>query len=301
MKNQCVCILGGTGFVGRHLANTLSASGRSCRVLTRHPQRHRDLKLVPGCEVVGVDEFSAEAMGPAMEGCDALVNLAGILNEGGGRSFEGTHVTLVENALGAADAAGVRRYLHMSALHADAATAPSAYLRTKGRGEDEAHAGAMLGIAVTSFRPSVIFGPGDSFFNRFAGLLRALPGPFPLACAGARFSPVYVRDVCAAMRVCLDSDATAGQRYQLCGPRTFTLRELVEYTGARIGRRVRVIPLGDGLAKVQAKVLEHLPGRPLTTDNLLSLGVDSVCTENGLRALGVKATDIDAVVPGYLH
>lgn len=300
MKNQLVCILGGTGFVGHHLVNTLCATGRTCRVLVRHPQRHREFRLVAGCEVVAVEGPGADGLRAAMDGCDALVNLAGILNETGGRTFEQTHVKLVEDALQAAEGAGVGRYLHMSALHADANVGPSEYLRTKGRGEDEAHAAALLGIAVTSFRPSVIFGPGDSFFNRFAGLLRTLPGPFPLACAGARFAPVYVGDVCAAMRLCLDSDASVGERYQICGPRTFTLRELVEYTAKRIGRRVQVVPLGERLARLQAKVFEHLPGKPFTTDNLLSLQVDSVCTENGLRALGIKATDIETVVPGYL-
>ena len=189
----------------------------------------------------------------------------------------------------------------MSALNADAGAGPSEYLRTKGQGEAVAFGAAEQGIGVTSFRPSVIFGRGDSFFNRFAGLLKVLPGPFPLACANARFAPVFVGDVAAAMVQCLKSPATAGQAYELCGPRTFTLRELVEYTGERIGRKVKVIPLSDGLARLQGKVFQLLPGKPFSTDNYLSLQIDSVCRHDGLGELGIKPKDVDAVVPSYLR
>ncbi len=301
MKNKQVCILGGTGFVGHHLLNTLGAAGYECRVPVTRPERHCDLRLVPGCRLHPMSGWGPQEFATALAGCGTLINLVGILNEGSGRSFEESHVTLVQMALGAAHSAGVRRYLHMSALHADAEAGPSAYLRTKGRGEALAHEVGARGLAVTSFRPSVIFGPGDSFFNRFAGLLRALPGPFPLACPQARFAPVYVGDVATAMVRSLERPDTAGRAYELCGPRTFTLKELVEYTGARIGRKVRVIGLGDGLSRLQGRVLQYLPGRPFTLDNYLSLQVDSVCAEDGLGALGIRPTDIDAVVPGYLR
>jgi len=300
MKNTQVCMLGGTGFVGHHLVNALSAAGFQCRVPTRHPQRHRDLNLVSGCTLHPVDGWDEEALSGALAGCGTLINLVGILNEQGGRTFEQAHVNLVETALKAAEHSGVRRYLHMSALNANAEQGPSDYLRTKGRGEALAHAAASRGIAVTSFQPSVIFGRGDSFFNRFGGLLRTLPGPFPLACPNARFAPVFVGDVARAMVRCLQSPSTAGKTFELCGPRTFTLRQLVEYTGAHIGRKVRVVGLSDGLSRLQARVLQHLPGKPFSMDNYRSLQVDSVCSRNGLSELGIRATDIDAVVPGYL-
>jgi NADH dehydrogenase len=300
MKHSQVCVIGGTGFVGGHLINALSAAGHECRVPTRNPERHRDLRLVPDCRLHKVEDWGVASLRGALEGCDTVVYLVGILNETGGRTFEQAHVRRVETVREAAAAAGVRRWLHMSALHANAERGPSEYLRTKGLGEAAAFAAAQQGIAVTSFRPSVIFGRGDSFFNRFAGLLRVLPGPFPLACAGARFAPVYVGDVCNAMVTCLEDPATAGHTYELCGPRTFTLRELVEYTGERIGRRVRVIPLGDTLARLQGKVFQMLPGKPFSMDNYLSLQVDSVCNRDGLGALGLSATDVDAVVPAYL-
>jgi NADH dehydrogenase len=277
-----------------------SAAGYECRVPTRNPERHRDLRLVPGCRVHRVEDWGAESLQGAMAGCGTLVYLVGILNEMGGRTFEQSHVRLVETARSAAAASGITRWLHMSALNANADEGPSEYLRTKGQGEAVAFGGAEQGIGVTSFRPSVIFGRGDSFFNRFAGLLKVLPGPFPLACANARFAPVFVGDVAAAMVKCLQTPATAGETYELCGPRIFTLRELVQYTGERVGRKVTVIPLSDGLARLQGKVFQLLPGKPFSTDNYLSLQIDSVCRHDGLGELGIKPKDVDAIVPSYL-
>lgn len=300
MKNNQICILGGTGFVGHHLIQALSAAGYQCRVPVIYPERHRDLRLIPGCSPYPLAGWDARSLGDALVGCGTLIYLVGILNPRGGRSFEQSHITLVRNALEAAQAAGVRRYLHMSALHANAQNGPSEYLRTKGRGEALAHGASGSGLAVTSFRPSVIFGRGDSFFNRFAGLLRRLPGPFPLACPNARFAPVYVGDVVQAMQRCLERPATAGRSLELCGPRDFTLRELVEYTGRRIGRKVKVIGLSDGLSRLQGRIFQYLPGKPFTFDNYLSLQVDSLCERNGLGELGIQSTDVDIVVPTYL-
>jgi uncharacterized protein YbjT (DUF2867 family) len=300
MKNTQVCILGGTGFVGHHLVNALSAAGYGCRVLVNRPERHRDLHLVPGCSLHTVADWGTGGLREAFAGCGTLINLAGILNEGGGRTLEGTHVTLVATALDAAQLAGVTRYLHMSALNADAESGPSEYLRTKGRGEALARQAGERGIAVTRFRPSVIFGRGDSFFSRFANLLRLVPGPFLLACPNARFAPVYVGDVAQALLQSLKYPDTAGASFALCGPRTFTLRQLVEYTAIHMGRKVRVVGLGDGLSRLQAGIFQHLPGRPFTMDNYLSLQVDSVCARSGLAELEIHATDVDTVVPGLL-
>ncbi|EGV18641.1 complex I NDUFA9 subunit family protein [Thiocapsa marina] len=299
MRHPCICVIGGTGFVGRHLLNILSGAGYRTRVPTRHPHRYRDLRLVPGCELVQLEQWDEAGLADLMVGCDAVVNLVGILNEGGGRTFEQSHVGMVESTVRGALAAGVGAYLHMSALNADPA-GPSDYLRSKGRGEAVASAAAEQGLAVTVFRPSVIFGPGDGLFNRFASLLRLLPGPFPLACADARFAPVYVGDVAAAMLRTLRDPASRGQIYELCGPRTFALRDILTYTGSRIGRKVRVVALSDRLARLQARLFEKLPGKPFSTDNYLSLQIDSICREDGLGRLGIAATDVDAVVPAYL-
>jgi len=301
MRISKVCILGGTGFVGRRLAARLSADGLACLILSRHPHRHRELSLISGVEVEAPGSLSAEALEKAFGGCDAVINLVGILNETGPRnSFRVIHVDLVDTVVDACRAAGVHRLLHMSALQADASKGSSQYLRTKGEGENRAHTRGQSTIQVTSFRPSVIFGPGDGFFNRFAGLLRLSPGVFPLACPRARFAPVYVGDVADALAVSLGDETTFNKRYDLCGPRVFSLQELVEYTARMLGLRTRILGLGDGLSRLQARLLGLVPGKPFSLDNYLSLQTDSVCAENGLHALGLTPTDVDGVVPFYL-
>ena len=216
---------------------------------------------------------------------DAVVNLIGILNERGddGSGFREAHVELCRKLIAACRANDIRRLLHMSALNADARSGPSHYQRTKGEAEDLVHAAAGEDLRVTSFRPSVIFGPDDDFFNRFAGLLRFAPLVFPLACPNARFAPVYVGDVVEAMALSLTDPATYGRRYDLCGPKVYTLAELVAYTAQCLKLRRYVLPLNARLSLWQAQVLEHVPGKPLSLDNYRSLQIDSVCGgENGL-------------------
>lgn len=299
MKEHRVCILGGTGFVGHHLTGALARAGYTCRILTRRPERHRDLRLYPRVELRQADVFERAALAEGLAGCETMVNLVGILNEGRAASFRRVHVELVERLVEAGAEAGIGRYLHMSALHADAKAGSSVYLRTKGEGEDLAHAQGAL--TTTSFRPSVIFGRGDSFFNRFAGLLRLSPRVMPLACPGARFAPVSAVDVAAMMVWALQHPVSAGRRYDLCGPRVFTLKELVEYTARTIGRPTLVLGLGDFVSRLQGRVMQVLPGAPFTLDNYLSLQTDSVCTHSALADAGITPTDVDAVVPTYLR
>lgn len=299
MTNNRICMLGGTGFVGHHLVNRLTESGYRCRILVRHPQRHRDLMLVPGIELRPAGLSEPGTLEKQLAGCSAVVNLAGILNESGVQTFQQVHVDLVERILDAAHTAGVHRYLHMSALHADATEGKSNYLRTKGAGEDLAHARADM--EVTSFRPSVIFGPGDGFFNRFAALLKVTPGVFPLACPNARFAPIYVGDVTTAMTNALSDPSSVGKSYDLCGPRIYSLKELVEYTASLIGRKQIVIGLPDVGARLQARIFQLLPGKPFTMDNYLSLQTDSVCEHNALAELGIRPQSIETLVPDYLR
>lgn len=301
MRYRKIGILGGTGFVGRHLCCELSRRRCEVRVITRHRVRHRDLLVFPTVEMVAGDIHSASSLSELLAGCDAVINLVGILNEGPGpgETFDEAHAALPAKVVEACGYGGITRLLHMSALNADAA-APSRYLRTKAAGEKAAHAGAEHGLAVTSFRPSVIFGAGDSFLNRFATLLALTPIAFPLACPGATFAPVWVEDVVRAFVVALEERATAGRHYELCGPRTYKLRELVEYTGRVTGHQRWLIGLGDMFSVLQARVLERVPGKPFSYDNYLSLQVASVCHENGFEALGIVPTGMEAVVPGYL-
>ena len=236
MAAKRIAILGGSGFVGRHLVAALTREGCATRVFTRRRSRSRPLLVMPTCEVVESDVHEASNLHAHLAGCDVVVNLTGILNEhaGAGGSFREVHAELPGKLVEACRRNRIGRMLHMSALGV-APGAPSEYLRTKFRGEQAAHAAQEAGIAVTSFRPSVIFGPGDSFFTRFADLLALSPFVFPLACPEARFAPVYIGDVVRAFLASLGDDATVDRRYELCGPRAYTLRDLVAYTARVTG------------------------------------------------------------------
>lgn len=297
MKIKRVCVLGGNGFVGGYLIPRLANTGCAVCVPTRHRERRKKLLVMPNVQLVQVDTLDQDTLLAQFDSCDAVINLVGILN-GSEAEFAAAHVELTKRIVDACRQAGVTRLLHMSALNADAEKGPSRYLRSKGAGEDIAHSGAEHGIRVTSFRPSVIFGPGDGFFNRFAGLL-ALSPVLPLACADARFAPVYVEDVVTAFCKALLNDDMAGERLELCGPRIYALKELVEYTAKLIGRKRLVWGLSDGLARLQGKIFEKLPGQPFTTDNYLSLQVDSVCSSNGFAAIGIAPKSVEAIVPHY--
>ena len=300
MKNETVCILGGTGFVGQALAHRLSRYGHDVHILTRHRARHRALGINPAVKVIECNVHDADQLLQQFDGCSVIINLVGILNETGpGNSFQRAHVDLPRAVIKAMQNTGVRRLLHMSALNADASEQHSRYLKSKGEAEDLVHAAGEQGLIVTSFRPSVIFGPGDSFFNRFAGLLKLSPLAFPLACPESRFAPVYVGDVVEAFCRSMDP-ATAGERLDLCGPEVFTLRELVEYTRDQLGSHCRIIGLGDGLSRLQAMALGLVPGKPFTLDNYYSLQKHSICVNNALPELGIQPAPIAAVVPAYL-
>ena len=297
MQLRKVCILGGSGFVGRSICAALARRGVAVRVMARRRERARHLLVFPRLELVeGSCHFAPDLAG-AFTGCDAVINLVGILHPSGEATFERVHAELPALVARVCRERGVPRLLHMSSLGA-ARDAPSEYLRTKGHGEEAAHAGA--GVSTTSFRPSVIFGPGDELFNRFAGLLRVVPFVLPLAKAGARLQPVYVADVAAAMCASLDDRKTFGRRYDLGGPEVMTLERVVRYTAEVLGLRRVVLPLGERLGTLQARVLERLPGKLLTEDNLRSLEVDSVTARNGFEDFGIPPARVESIVPGYL-
>jgi len=301
MSAQKIAILGGTGFIGQYLACELARRQYPVRVLTRRRERKRDLLVIPALELREVDPYSASALSNALKGCTVVINLVGILNQHSrhGQSFKDAHQQLPEIIADAARFNRISRILHMSALNATA-DAPSEYLRSKAAGESRLHTLAGDDLKVTSFRPSVVFGPGDGFFNLFARLLSLSPLVFPLACADTRFAPVYVGDVARAFAASLNDQATHGQGYNLCGPRRYTLAELVRYTASLIGVKPWIVPLGDGLAKLQAAILEKLPGQLFSMDNYLSMQVDSVCDDSALPDLGITPECLENIVPGYI-
>ena len=187
----------------------------------------------------------------------------------------------------------------MSSLKADAENGPSHYLRSKGEAESIVRRGQNL--QVTVFQPSVIFGPGDSFVNRFAGLLR-LPMPvFPLPRANSRFQPVYVGDVVAAFAGAIEDPDTYGKVYQLCGPDVYSLRELIGFIATSMGLKRRILPLPDAIARVQARIMDFVPGKPFSTDNYLSLTINSICDSNGFERLGLKPVSSRALIPRLLR
>lgn len=296
---KSICILGGSGFVGSHLCARLARDGHRITVPSRHPQRHQDLEVLPTVRVVDSNIHDRDALVALLEGHDVVINLVGILNaDRKGHGFYRAHFELPRTVTEACQKAGIRRLLHMSALGADAAEGASHYQRSKGEGENLVH--SAIGMDVTSFRPSVIFGPGDSFFNRFGDLLALTPGVFPLACGDARFAPVFVGDVVEAYTRALDNPGTYGQRFDLCGPHEYTLTELVQYAAKVKGLSRWVVPLPDSLSRLQARILEHVPGKPFSMDNYHSMQRDNVCQGPFPALFGIKPHSIESIVPGYL-
>lgn len=295
MAIQTILMVGGSGFVGRHVANRLVDQGYRVLVPTRRRDRARHLFLLPTVEVIETDVGDTVALGRLASRADAVINLAGILNESGGQTFAGVHVELTRKVVAACHAGGVRRLLHMSALNADPA-GPSAYLRSKGEAEAIVEAS---GLDWTLFEPSVVFGREDRFLNMFARLVRLLP-VVALARSDARFQPVYVSDVAQCFLESLHKDATVGRRYPLCGPTVYTLGDLVRYVGEVTGHRRPVLALGRGLGRMQAAVLEHLPGKLMSRDNLASMDKDSVCGCAFPEVFGFAPTPLEAIAPTYL-
>jgi len=295
MSDTATLVLGGSGFVGRHLVARLAAGGRRVIVPTRKRERAKHLILLPTVDVVEADVHDDAVLARLARRASVVVNLVGILHEPRRGEFERVHVELARKLVAACGAAGVSRLLHMSALNADP-KGPSRYLRSKGEAEAIV---AASGLAWTIFRPSVIFGREDSFLNLFATLERLAP-VIPLACAGAKFQPVFVGDVARAFDAVTDEDTAMQQRFSLCGPRIYTLRELVAYVGELSGYKRPILPLGRGLAQLQARVLEWLPGPLMSRDNLASMERDNVCDASLLERFGFAATALEAVAPTYL-
>jgi NADH dehydrogenase len=289
LKN--ILLIGGTGFLGGALAHRLASADFSLLLPTRRPERVRHLAVLPTARIVQADVHDEATLVRLMQGQDAVVSLVGILRG----DFQRAHAELPGKIARAAAQAGVPRLLHVSALAA-APDAPSDYLSSKAAGEAALQAAYP---AATIFRPSVIFGRGDSFLTLFAGLLRLAP-VVPLACADARFQPVWVEDVAAAIVAALDHPESRGQTYPLCGPREYTLRELVAYAGAVGGHPRPIVGLPFALSILQAFFMEFLPNGPLTRDNVWSMEVPSVCPAGCTLPFGLQATPLEAVAPGYL-
>ena len=306
MQHSNILVIGGAGFIGRHIVARLTARGLRVTVPTRRRARARHLILLPTIDVVECDVHDDAALGRLIRDKDAVINLIGVLHgsqgkrgSSYGREFADSHVELPRRIVASCIALGVERVLHMSALGADS-KGPSMYQRSKGDGEAIVQASTL---DWTIFRPSVVFGPEDNFLNLFASLAKFFP-VLPIGGADARFQPVWVGDVADAFVNALDNRATFRRIYELAGPQIYRLRELVAFAAAASGHPRPVVGLPAGVARVQALLLEILPGEPLMSrDNLDSMKIDNVAGEQPFRPapeLAVRATPLEAEAPAYL-
>ncbi|HEY8118760.1 MAG TPA: complex I NDUFA9 subunit family protein [Methylophilaceae bacterium] len=297
MRIKQVCVLGGSGFVGSAIVARLDAAGYQVKVLTRRRERAKHLILLPNVDVVECDVMDDNALAEAMRGSQAVVNLIGILHESRKMTFTMAHAELPRRLAHICHTQGITRLLHMSALQASI-DGPSAYLRSKAAGEAVVMDYANQ-LHVTVFRPSVIFGRGDSFITLFASLVKLLPVVL-LAKPEAKFQPVWVEDVAQAFVKSMEDIDTYGQAYDLGGPKVYTLRELVQMVADILGIKRRIIGLNDQLSYLQAYAMELLPIKLMTRDNLYSMQVDNVCQGEFPKVFGIQPTALEVVVPDYL-
>jgi NADH dehydrogenase len=294
-------VFGGGGFIGRHLVRRLGKAGMIVRVPSRHVSRLGALRtagvvgqIVP--EIVAT--FDDAELAAAIDGADIVINLIGILTENTANGFERIHASVPGRIARAAALAGVKRLIHVSALGTDA-NSKSAYARSKAAGEAAVVAAFPQ---ATILRPSIVFGPEDKFFNRFAAMARLSPA-LPLIGGGhTQFQPVYVGDVADAIMAAAARPDALGKIYELGGPATYSFRALMELLLAEMGVKRLLVPLPWGLAHFQAGIAERIPGKPLTRDQVELLKVNNVLSgaAPGLSDLGVSPTAVELILPTYM-
>ena len=297
MRPLSISVLGGTGFVGTHLASRLIRLGHRVQVLSRNRERHRALLVLPGLELVDANVHDPSVLAEAFRGSDTVINLIGILNERRGATFARVHTELARKLIGACRSASVDHLIQLSALGA-APDAPSRYLRSKAAAE-RCLREESGGVEATILRPSVIVGPGDGVTRKLAGLLALFP-LLPLARGDARLAPVVVTDVIEAIVRSLEAPEMRDATLELCGPEAFSLVGLARYVAEVAGLKRVVFALPEPFGWLQAALLGLVPGKPMTLDNYRSLGVEGVCHDNGFARLGIAPTSLRSVVPGYL-
>lgn len=302
MHDAVVCVFGGAGFIGRHLVRRLAAGGAVVRVLSRSPERAIALKPMGSPAQVVLQRLVSDEethLVEAVAGATHVVNLIGILYERRAGDFKRVQGRLPGRIAAAAASAGVQHMVQLSAIGADPAS-PSLYARSKAQGEAAVRA---VFPTATVLRPSIVVGPEDSFFNRFAAMAQLSPA-LPLIGGGTtRFQPVFVGDVAQAIVAALTRSDATGRTFELGGPRIYSFRELLEYMLRLLRRRRALVTLPWALAALQARFLELLPVPPLTRDQIELLRRDNVVAPDaaGLAELGIEPTPIEVVVPGYLR
>ena len=292
-----ITILGGAGFVGASIVAKLDEAGYQVKVLARRRETAKHLILLPNVQVVECDIADNHALKDALKGCDAVINLVGILHETSKNNFEKIHHQLPRRVAQMCEELDINRLIHMSALQANK-HAPSAYLKSKAAGEAAVNEYNKK-LDITIFRPSVIFGQGDSFLTMFANLVKFLP-VIALAKPNAKFQPIWVEDVAQCFVNALENTATYGKSYELGGPQIYTLKDLVQKVMDILGKNRPIIGLNDSLSMAQGFMLELLPIKLITRDNIRSMQVDSITAQPIATELAVTPTALDVVVPEYL-
>ncbi len=301
MDDKLITIFGGAGFIGRHLVRELAGKDWRIRVVSRAPGLAGHLQPLGDVGQIVVQPFSGDdeaSLGRLLESSSAVVNLIGILYETSRQRFDEVHGELPGRIARAAANAGAGHMVHVSAIGADEQSS-SAYARSKAKGEAAIRQAFRAAVII---RPSIIVGPEDNFFNRFAAMARLLPA-LPLIGGGqTKFQPVYVGDVARAVMAGLENSEASGKTFEIGGPKTYSFEELLRYLLDVIGRKRMLIDLPFGLAAIQARIMELLPVPPLTRDQLELLKSDNVVGEEALTLsdLGITATPIETVVPSYL-
>lgn len=295
MAASNICVLGGSGFVGRHVCAALAARGLRVRVPTRDRERAKHLTMLPTVEPVVADVHDPDTLHELVRGQDAVINLVGTHGGRGKASFHAAHVGLASKLVAACRESGVARVLHVSALHAGAER-PSEYMRSKGEAEAIVRGS---GLEATIFRPSVMFGREDTFLNLFANLLKTFP-MLIVPAAQARFQPVYVTDVANAIVEALQQRDSIGHGYDLCGPKVYTMRQLVEFVAETTGHKRVLFSADSTLTNLMAFVMECLPGRIMTIDNVRSMTIDSVCDANCVFPFAMVPQALEATAPAWL-
>jgi NADH dehydrogenase len=292
-----VTVLGGSGFVGSSLVAKLDTAGYQVTVISRRRESAKHLILLPKVQVVECDIYDQHKLKSILDGSYAVINLVGILHESGRASFEQVHHQLPRRLAQLCVELGIDRLIHMSALQASK-SAPSQYLRSKAAGESAVNEFSKK-LNITIFRPSIIFGRHDSFFNLFAKMVKLLP-IIVLAKPDAKFQPIWVEDVTSCMANALENTDTYSKTYELGGPQVYTFRELIQKVMAIVGVSRPIIGLSDQLSYLQGFAMEFLPVKLMSRDNVRSMRVDSITSQVIAPELGVSLMPLDAVVPEYL-
>ncbi len=291
-----ITILGGTGFLGSSLISCLAKTNHNITVLTRNREKNKKLLVYPKLKLIQANVYSKDDLASSTKNSDVLINLIGILNEKGhsGRGFRKAHSDLAKIILGACKENEIKRILHVGALNADS-KGPSHYLRTKGEAESYLMTFGKRFANVTIFRPSVIFGKNDNFILRFSNLLDFMPLVFPLACHDSKFAPVFVNELSNFIINSISDTKSFNKKYNLCGPKIYTLKEILELIIKIKKRNIKVIPLSKSISKIQASIMEFVPGKPFSIDNFNSCQIDSTCNSDFKFY-----SDLETIIPTYI-